>query len=102
MPVPPGDPPQRFVFTVLPRFKREGKELIRGSNGRSYLVQRDLAAFLAISFRRLADIPSARALPPMRHGGGVLAVIRGQVVNLAGCDPHDMNRVADYIGRALL
>ena len=31
----------------------------------SYLPQRDCAAFLAISFRFLADMPAARALPPI-------------------------------------
>ena len=44
-----------------------------------------MAAFFAISRRRLAVIPSARALPPMRpsHGGGILAVVRSQVLDLA-------------------
>jgi len=59
------------------------------------------AAFRAISFRLFADIPSARAFPPMRPSGGVLAVLGGGVFNLASGDPHDMDCVADYIGGAL-
>ena len=39
-----------------------------------------------------------RTHAPQRHGGGVLAVISGQVVNLAGGDPHDMDSVADHVG----
>ena len=42
-------------------------------------------------------MPLARAFPPMRPSGGVLAVISGQVVNLAGGDPHDMDSVADHV-----
>jgi hypothetical protein len=39
---------------------------------------------------------------PQRHGGGVLATLGGCILNLAGRDPHDVDRVADYIGGALL
>ncbi len=45
---------------------------------------------------------SARALPPMHHGGGVVAVIRGQVVNLASRDLADHDGGTDYVGEALL
>src|SRR5258705_13391629 len=65
--------------------------------------QRAFAAFLAISFRRLADMPSARAFPPLRpsataagslpssSGGGTSSVV-------AGRDPHDVGGVADHVG----
>jgi hypothetical protein len=63
-----------------------------------------LAAFLAISLRFRAESPSARALPPAapeRHGGGVLAVIRGDVLNLASGDLGDHDGVVDGVNGAL-
>src|SRR6476660_10030087 len=45
-----------------------------------YLLQRLLAAFLAISLRRLADILSARALPPMRPSATAAAFLPSSVV----------------------
>jgi len=46
--------------------------------------------------------PRLAAHAPQRHGGGVLAVIRGQVVNLAGRDLGDHDGVADVVGWPLL
>src|SRR2546430_15947758 len=70
-----------------------------------YSFQRFFAAFLAISDRRLALMPSARALPPMRPSATAAAFLPSSVVRSSispGGDPHDMDRVADYIGGALL
>jgi hypothetical protein len=40
-----------------------------------YFPQRDSAAFLAISDRFLADMPAARALPPMRPSSAAAAFL---------------------------
>src|SRR5882672_9028583 len=60
------------------------------------------AAFLAISFRRLADMPSVRAFPPLRPSvtaAGSCPSIRWRLfADLAGGNPHDMDRVDDHIG----
>jgi hypothetical protein len=63
-----------------------------------------LSRFLGyFSLRRLAVMPFARAFPPIRPSAtaaAVLAVLGSDVLNLACRDPHDMDRVADYIGGA--
>src|SRR5947207_14128305 len=46
--------------------------------------------------------PSLPAHAPQRHSGGILAVIRGNVLNLAGRDLGDHDGSADGIGGALL
>src|SRR6266478_9055934 len=51
-----------------------------GSVSRDYFPQRDLAAFLAISLRRLAVMPSARALPPMRPSATAAGFLPSSVV----------------------
>ena len=66
------------------------------------LLQRFSAAFLAISLRRFAVVPAARALPTMRHGAGVLAVLGGDVLNLASGDLGDHDGVADGFGGGAL
>jgi hypothetical protein len=42
--------------------------------------------------------PRLTAHTPQRHGGGVLAVIRSQVLNLASGYPADHDGVADGVG----
>jgi hypothetical protein len=44
----------------------------------------------------------SRALSPQRLRGLVLAIIRHSFFNLASCDPHDMNCIADHDGGAVL
>ena len=39
---------------------------------------------------------------PQRHGGGVLAVLGGQVLDLAGGDTGDHDGIADGVGGPLL
>jgi hypothetical protein len=46
--------------------------------------------------------PCLAAHTPQRNGGGVLAVVRNDILNPAGGDPHDMNGIADYFGGAPL
>jgi hypothetical protein len=49
--------------------------------------QEDYLAFFQRASATLAAVmPSARALPPMHHGGGVLAALDDYVLNLAGCE----------------
>jgi hypothetical protein len=55
------------------------------------------AAFFAISLRRLAVIPSARAFPPMRPSATAAAFL----LNLARGYPADHDGVADGVGWAL-
>src|SRR4051812_37868892 len=69
------------------------------------LPQRHFAVFPAISVRRLAVMPSARGFPPMcprSQRGDVLAALGGDVLNLAGSNPHDIDSVSDRVGGALL
>lgn len=60
-------------------------------DGLGFLAHRFLAALLAISFRRLADVPSARAFPLMRPSATAAAFLLscGQVLDLAGGYPAD-------------
>jgi hypothetical protein len=70
--------------------------------------QRAFAALLAISFRRLGDMPLARASPPLRlsatAAGSFPSDFGGRHVigNLAGRDPHDVDGVADHVGGTAL
>jgi hypothetical protein len=61
---------------------------------RSYVLQCFSAVFLAISLRRLADTPSARAFPPLRPratAAGVSPVIRERFLDLSRGDAHGMD-----------
>jgi hypothetical protein len=59
---------------------------------------RDLCPFLRSHLRR----PSLPA-PRTQLGGSALDAIRFQFLGfLAGCDPHDLDGVADHVGAALL
>jgi hypothetical protein len=61
------------------------------------LSEQFLSLFLAHTFS-----PRLSALPAERHGGGVLPLILGGrdvVLDLAGRDPHDVDGVADHVGR---
>jgi hypothetical protein len=65
--------------------------------------QRALAAFLAISDRFLAVMPSARAFPPMRPSAGILAALgRGCFLNLTSSNPADHDGGSDRVGGAFL
>jgi hypothetical protein len=82
--------------------RRSGNEAPRRSL--SYLSHRDLAAFLAISNRFLAVMPAAPRLSahaPQRHGGGVLAVLGSDILDLACRDLRDHNRVTGSVGWSL-
>ena len=72
----------------------------------SYLPQRDCAAFLAISFRYLADMPDARALPPILPSSWAALFLpssaRKDFLNLPRRDPHDVDGIADHVRGALL
>src|SRR5260370_41854426 len=46
--------------------------------------------------------PRLPAHAPQRHGGGVLALIRGQVVNLASRDLADHDGGSDYVSGSFL
>jgi hypothetical protein len=67
------------------------------------LPQRVFAAFFAISLRRLAVMPSARAFPPIRPSATAAAFVPSSVVrfvNLARGNPADHDGVADGVGEA--
>src|SRR5215471_20881840 len=61
-------------------------------------VARDPLAFSLTHFL----CPRLPAHPAKRYSGSILAVIGDRVLDLAGRDPHDVDRVADHVAGAAL
>jgi hypothetical protein len=63
---------------------------------------RGLLSYFLAPLGRHAFSPCLTAHPAQRHGGGVLAVLGERFLDLARRDPHDMDGVANHVGRTLL
>src|SRR5258708_1744793 len=88
-----------------PRTETPPKFRISDPASQTQLTPRTLFSGLLGNLRPLlcreAFGPRLAAHAPQRHGGGVLAIIRGDVLDLAGRDPADQDGVADGVGGTL-